>query len=583
MLTTVTLLALALAPGQPLTSLNARTLAQDSAADDLKMVSHDLAGLSFAEQQGGGQVLLPSLRWSENDEEEFTEGRISGVSHFVGLIESLYGAGLSAEGCRATYTPDGRLLVVGPAQLQADIANTIEFFRSVSAASAELTLDFAVIPGSVEVPSLIDIDQVPGLLEAASRHSSHVLQVSTGKSASIAAGWRRYLVLDFDVEIAQGTVILDPLMGDFFEGFSATVSAAPCEGGLLLGLIAKRGARLDQTPDKELGMRALLGGEHGAEFTDLSASVQSPASANRSCAFSAMLPTGKALVVTTRAGASDGTELMILRQSGGQLSPWSEYDLGQGERLVFADPACALAPRVVASGRGLLAGGPSGLIPIHSDPRLSVDFAQVGAGLVKESMLANPRTSNVDEMGPWLVLWPRPGSRGGDSAGSHETQRARFDSLRASSKQYEVELRLRTPDGDTGSLVRLPLREGTSASVVLGVERLMVRDYDVEVAGNSATPDPTIAASFEGLALWIQVLDSTRDQLQLKVRGAVSYPGATESGSVQTPFFTYLDQADERDLTLREHVHLTPTNGRWQTLLGDATGGVSVQVLVRPL
>ena len=132
-------------------------------------------------------------------------------------------------------------------------------------------------------------------------------------------------------------------------------------------------------------------------------------------------------------------------------------------------------------------------------------------------------------------------------------------------------------------MVRLPLRDGTSASVVLGLERLMVRDYDVEVAQLAAGSDPIVAASFEGLALWLQASGSPSGQLHLKVRGAVSYAGDGEAAVVQSPFVSYLDQSDERTLTLQESRALVSKDGYWETLLGDATGGVSIQVRVRTL
>jgi hypothetical protein len=111
----------------------------------------------------------------------------------------------------------------------------------------------------------------------------------------------------------------------------------------------------------------------------------------------------------------------------------------------------------------------------------------------------------------------------------------------------------------------------------------MVRDYNVEVAQFAAGSDPIVAVTFEGLALWIQASGFSSGQLQLKVRGAVSYAGDGEAAPVQTPFLSYLDQSDERTLTLRESRNLVSEDGRWQTLLGDSTGGVSIQVRVRTL
>jgi hypothetical protein len=551
---------------------------------DHDLVVYDLAGLGVDAEETQAQVFLPSLRFRDEEEREFHEDRVIGPAQFVGLIENLLGDGLSHEGCLAEYTQDGRLLVIGPAGLQEDVANLLEFFREVSRASVELTLDFVALPGSVDVPSLIGTQEVPALLDSASSHSRYVLHVSAGRSATVSAGKRRYLVLDFDMEIAQGAVILDPIMGDFFEGLEATVRAAPCADGLLVGLMARRGARVGDTPNKELGIRAMLGNEHGVKFEDFPISVQSPATANRSCGFSAVLPTGKALVVTTRGSESGGTELMILHQTGGALSAWSEYDLGGGASLVFADPACVMAPRLLVNGTGLLSGGSPVTPVLDAAPRLIVGFESLGAGLLTGALARQGRMGHVDEMGPWVVMWPETGRRrGGDVAGWSDAQRETFEALRPSVVQYEVELRVRTPKGDTGPVVRLPLRDGTSASVVLGLERLMVRDYNVEVAQFAAGSDPIVAVTFEGLALWIQASGFSSGQLQLKVRGAVSYAGDGEAAPVQTPFLSYLDQSDERTLTLRESRNLVSEDGHWQTLLGDSTGGVSIQVRVRTL
>ncbi len=553
---------------------------------DYSLIVHNLAGLGFEPDQTLPRVFLPSLRFrSEGEEErEFSEDSVTGPSHFVGLLENLLGDGLSGEGCRAEYTQDGRLLVVGPASLQEDVANLLAFFRKVNTASVELTLDFVALPGSVDVPSMIDVGKLPALLESATSHSQHVVHVPTGRSATVSAGKRRYLVLDFDIEIAQGSLIMDPVIGDFFEGLEATVRAAPCTGGLLVALMARRGARMGDTPNKQLDIGAMLGNENGVHLENLPISVQSPATANRSCGLSAVLPTGKALVVTTRGSESGGTELMILHQTGGALSAWSEFDLGDGASLVFADPASVMAPRLLVSSTGLLSGGSSATPVIDAEPRLIVGFEHLGTDLVMEALARQGRMGRVDEVGPWLVTWPDAGRRrGGNTAGWSAAQREVLDSLRASVRQYEVELRLNTPQGGAGPVVRLPLRDGTSASVVLGLERLMVRDYDVEVAQLAAGSDPIVAASFEGLALWLQASGSPSGQLHLKVRGAVSYAGDGEAAVVQSPFVSYLDQSDERTLTLQESRALVSKDGYWETLLGDATGGVSIQVRVRTL
>lgn len=567
----------------PPASQEART-DRDAPTADHPLVVHDLAGLGFESEQAPPLVFLPSLRFMDDEEREFHEDRVIGPSHFIGLLENLLGDGLSGEGCRAEYTQDGRLLVVGPAGLQEDVANLLAFFREVNTASVELTLDFVALPGAVDVPSLIGADEVPALLDSASNHSRHVLHVPTGGSATASAGKRRYLVLDFDMEIAQGSLIMDPVMGDFFEGLEATVRAAPCAGGLLVGLMARRGARVGDTPNKQLDIGAMLGSESGVHFENLPISVQSPATANRSCGLSAVLPTGKALVVTTRGSESGGTELLILQQTGGALSAWSEYDLGDGASLVFADPACVMAPRLLVSGTGLLSGGSSGTPALDAAPRLIVGFESLGAGLLTDTLTRHGRKGHVEEVGSWLVTWPDAGrQRGGNVAGWSADQRETFESLRAGVTQYEVELRLHTPEGATGPVVRLPLRDGASASVVLGLERLMVRDYDVEVAQFAAGSDPIVSVAFEGLALWLRASGSSSGQLQLNVRGAVSYAGDGDAAPVQSPFVSYLDQSDERTLTLRESRALVSKDGRWQALLGDATGGVSIQVRVRTL
>ena len=93
----------------------------------------------------------------------------------------------------------------------------------------------------------------------------------------------------------------------------------------------------------------------------------------------------------------------------------------------------------------------------------------------------------------------------------------------------------------------------------------------------------SVAVAFEGLALWLRASGSSSGQLQLNVRGAVSYAGDGDAAPVQSPFVSYLDQSDERTLTLRESRALVSKDGRWQALLGDATGGVSIQVRVRTL
>jgi hypothetical protein len=584
MLSSTALLAFTAGILLPPASQEARADRNASTAD-YSLVVHDLVGLEFESEQPRPSVFLPSLRFRDEEEREFHEAdRAIGPSHFVGLLENLLGDGLRGEGCRAEYTQDGRLLVVGPASLQEDVANLLAFFREVSTASVELTMDFVVLPGILDVPSMIDVGKLPALLESATSHSQHVLHVPTGRSATVSAGKRRYLVLDFDMEIAQGALIMDPVMGDFFEGVEATVRAAPCAGGLLVGLMARRGARVGDTPNKQLDIGAMLGNENGVHFENLPISVQAPSTANRSCGLSAVLPTGKALVVTTRGGESGGTELMILHQTGGALSAWSEYDLGDGARLVFADPACVMAPRLLASSTGLLSGGSSVTPVLDAEPRLIVGFESLGTGLVTDALALQGRTGHVDDAGPWLVTWPDAGQRrGGNTVGRSVAQQEIFDSLRVSVRQYEVELRLNTPQGEAGPVVRLPLRDGTSASVVLGLERLLVRDYDVEVAQLAAGSDPIVAASFEGLALWLQATGSPSGQLHLKVRGAVSYAGDGEAAAVQSPFVSYLDQSDERTLTLQESQALVSKDGRWETLLGDATGGVSIQVRVRTL
>ncbi len=537
--------------------------------------TYEIGSLGNSPSQPRPTVFLPSVRHSDEDESEYGEESQQLQRYFINMIEGACEEELNA-GATLRFTPTGRLLLHGPPALHEKVAGLVSFFQQLCSASAELRVDFLALSGEVRLPSVMPAHAVQGLIDQAVGHHSETMQVRSGQTAISRSGKRRNLIMDFDVEIAQGTVIMDPVIADFFEGVEIQIQAAPAQDGLHLALCTKRGDSQGPVAVKQLDMHALLGDETGVKREKAYARADQQVVGNRSVALSAKLPTDKALVISMNSEGAGVSEVMIVRQTGGQLPVWNEHRFAGGG-LAFSNPGSLSPPGVDARGTSLLTGGLFNGSYLNSDPKMILEFTHSEKEAYTDLLYNLGERSSGSPL-PWLVFNFNEIGVGHPSATGEHPARNVIEALQASPDQFELELRILSDGNPTATAMRIPISEGQSAALVMGSESTAVRDYDVEVAGWSATPDPVVSPTFSGLAFVVEANSVDGDHIQIDLLGCINLVQMGESTPARTPFFDQVDAVAESHITVNESRTITREGDQWQTVLGNPEGAVALQV-----
>lgn len=579
---------------------------EDAPADANVLRVYDVSTLRMGEGHVGRDwdgALLPFIHYNADDaDEDHEEGSgESGADALIDLIVDLYGAEFEYEGRRVSMGEGDRLAVQGPDALHERVQGLIGFFESAVNAQATLTVDvlrFRKGAPLAREACLVDAAQAEELLRGAQtkgEHASYDVHLRPDRVAMLDLARDQPLVTDYDVEIAQGASIEDPVVTIVSAGTRLMMRAAPAEDGMFLALSLKRGDLLASEPD-DLGMHWTIASEKGgAEYVEHASRLANPLVLARSMALSTYLPHGKALLIQSaidlqRSGA---TEVLLLRHTGGGLPTRHELPLGEdGARIVFADMGAVAPPWARARGALLEPNYVPATLegrgrPVMLDAELrggDLDFAL-------DLIDSGQDYSSLELHGRWMVSRPYGSFLGEDALQVKAEQDrvvAAFDALRPRGELLDVSVTVQRTGAAGGTPVsaRLPVRPGTSATLALGIEGLDAFDYDVEVAQLAATPDPQTRTTFDGLCVWLKPTLTAGGELLLEVRGGANLWVADQHVDLGSLSFERLDQSVFHHLFVNERILLRRADGAWRATLGDAgtrgeEEGLRIDVVVR--
>lgn len=515
----------------------------------------------------------------------------AGIETLVSMMVDLHTAEFEYEGRRVDLGRGGRLVVRGPEALHERVAKLLDFYDSVLTAEAVIAVDTVVLEGEGPGAAVMDAGAAEAWLAGLgpdAERGQHRVRLRTDREASLRVGRIEPAVVDYDVEIAQGAAIADPIVVPVRSGTRLRMRGAPGRDGLHLSLFLDRADRLPREPERlEQGFWA--GSEQGGLHRHPDSTQREDVRVmTRMGAFSTFLPTGKALVLTNRIDLSSGAknEVVVLRLAEGGLPLRQELALSEeGARLVFADLS-AVSPTDVL-GQGYLFGDDFDSFDANIDIRggeglLEFWFQPGDLGLAMDLLYFGVLDySGLESLGPYVVSLPYAGSREDAARLAAEQQRVvdGFEELVGPGEVLDVELSVRSGHGHsvTG---RVPLRLGGQAALVLGTQSLEHWDYDVEVAQFAAVADMSVRVSLDGLCVWMRPGRSRSGAPTLELRGGAQLAYGEGRFDLDGPVVDSVQQTRSEDLILDERAVLRREGDAWVATFGD-TEGLSLTVTVR--
>jgi len=552
---------------------------------------YDLSGLVLDEPPGEDRTVTlgPHYQSLENEFDPTGE-QDSGSRALVDVVLELLSPELEFEGRMVSITEDGRLAVRGPVGLHERLDSLLRFLESTVGAEVQLAVDVLGLPaGSADgIGPKLPAQQAQGLIDtarSAGKLQSFQLPVRAGRPARIDLSSALNTVIDFDVEIAQGCAVHDPISLALVTGTSLEVRAAAGEGGTHLAILARRSERL---PAREvvldLGFYGGIAEKGGISRVESVRKIPVIDSVGADVAFATFLADDSVLALRTRvAGAKGGLdEVVLLRRAGGRLLRRSELELSPGGgRLIVADAGAVAPPRFLAIGAILNPEASPECLDAPNyweDQTLAIHLRAPSGDLLQEVLGGGLESSGLDVLGNWLISRPYDGIGEGDKAGVRREQDlllAALDQSPARTDLLDVSLSVQHGAGDSKPVIvaRLPVCAGASSSLSLGVAGPDVVDYDVEVAQMAGVHDPRVQMGFDGMKLWLRATPREDGRLLLEMRGGVQLELSDRivdlSGHSES---NYQEVATAR-LGIDERTLLEAQNGAWSRTIGSPRSG----------
>ncbi|MDA1265212.1 MAG: hypothetical protein O2816_09065 [Planctomycetota bacterium] len=569
------------------------TEAASPASTDNVLRVYDVSGLSLGwfEEDENGVRLFPSVGPFEDENLE-SDSSGDGSETFVDMILGLYEAEFEYEGRRVSMSNDGRLVVRGPESLHERVGATIVFLESVINSAVVLSVDTVVLAGPGPDAAIIDASAAEAWLAglpSSVDHHRHTMRVRSDREAHLNVGGTTSALVDFNVEIAQGSAIQDPIVAQVKTGTNLRMLGAPgSDGGLFLSYVLER-ADLQSKGWREVALSFWAGSERGnLELKRDVSRMNTVDMLSRSQVNSTYLPDGKALVITNDIDVQGAQlhEVVLIRRVGGGLPLRQELPLySGGTRLIFADLG-AVSPPGTNSWGTLFSGRTERLawkfhheFPIQSslssgDYDMAVDLIDTGMDY-----------SGLEQIGRYLVLRPY-GEYGDDEEIAHAkveqdlVVRA-FDALLAAPDVFDVDVKVKGPGGRSVH-ARLPMRSGADAAIVLGQQTIHPYDYDVEVAQFSAVGDLSMETVLDGMCLWMRLNYTAGGSLIVTTKGGAQLVTSEHTFDLGGAIIKEIDQNDTLSVMLNERTLLKEKGGVWSVTYGDTSGsGMSLTITVR--
>lgn len=462
----------------------------------------------------------------------------AGVEAIVDLVSQMLGDELRYEGRRFSLEGGDRLVVLAPPAIHASIRAALAALETaVAAASIELTVDVVTLTGAEgDWPTNNVVDpgvaerMIASLVGRGAAHASYALQLGAGRTTSLDLGNGEPFVYDYDVEIAHGAHVFDPVVLDAAEGTRILLRGTPTRAGVALSVVLRCAERVKDVFERPVRLRGLVrSDEGGVSYVEGPQVIQSVETLVRSEAFDTFVPQGKSIVIAcqTELAGSKSHQLVFVRRTGGTLQPLYSIQLGDSaRRLVLLNSELLSPPRTSIELERTL---------YHP---LMVARLDTQPSLFLFDWMKN-RFSIWRRLGPWALAVTDPAWDDGAAATLDEM----LGGWEPEVELLSLELALRDAHGSTPLRVSLPVRSGTSCGSLVGITSTALVDYDVEVAQNSAVADPVMRPTFSGLALSMEPASRQGGEVSLDLRGQAQLAlGPLESLDLAGNLATFVDR-----------------------------------------
>jgi|GEM_PF-5980165 len=538
--------------------------ASDAASDEVILRRYDLDDLDIAmpvdEGVGWGlpqNLFVPVLR-GEVFDIAFEGHGSDEYMDFESFLFEMLGDEADEIGVATMRLSETSILVSASERSHAYITEQLDIIRRMQAGDAQLSVSRWTVdelPGDLR-PGLVSLataqDWIEQLADVGSGATRHVV-ADAHRDTRIASGSSTDVLVDVHLEIAQEAAALDPEVRRIPIGVEGSVRAAPGDGGwhVAFHLESIDASRASADDEKTFSMAtdgstSYLGGISG-----------SPWVRTTGIATDAFVPDGRALVLVESTEA-DAT-VTIVGATGGNSSIVQSH----GDTHVV-ELGAALRPRVFGLRSDLelneRAPGPIVLGASWEDEAnlfvcgLESDFVD---GLYDPlSVLVDLETRRLDDAGddsvdmsyevfelvaerswsagptygalvvPKSLPWIGETGAFGDAFVERGAELVRALAAPRANRQVRVRV---TEAGDVINEFHVSMRVGSTSSFVDMTEELVLVDFDVEVAENSAAIDPGLRTSASGLCLTLE-LRGREGALLLEASGSWQREVALRSG-----------------------------------------------------
>ena len=503
------------------------------------------------------------------------------------LLRALFARDFEYEGNGIEYLSDGRFVVQGPAALHERIARALPQMDAVLNATVELELDLVHLEQAPPAgASLVPEAQVSALIVSAEKDGRLVrrrFSVSSSRPETSVQGRWVDVLADYNCEVAQGSYCFDPVSLRVHLGTRLALRAAPGQGGVFVAMTMRRTSGVGSGSERRLERTARISNERDMRVDEVSLLHQRLPVLDRALALNSFLPDGQALVVASSQGTVGAHELLIVRRVGGGLARTARLASGSGGPGLLLVDASGWAPpyagssmddfELVRAPLDPLRNGASLWITLNGPRERGVDVEHLLYGF---PTVTGVELGNLEPLMPWLALSPEEG-------GALPDVEKTLGSFAPDQRLVQMSLVLRAPGSEAPiASLSLPLRTGVESVAVLGVEDTYVGEADVEIAQDASVEDPILCSVFDGLKLELSPRFALDGSLVLGLKGQASArdgelrkldAGAGAVGEIET--------TAQRYLLLSEDLRFPAGGGAPRIVVGDLTGGLSLEVEAR--
>ncbi|MCC6409727.1 MAG: hypothetical protein IT453_21410 [Planctomycetes bacterium] len=416
------------------------------------------------------------------------------------------------------------------------------------------------------------------------------LRIAPGSEVRVDNTRELRALCDYDVEVAQQALALQPMIRTYRVGTQLFARAAHVADGVQLALVLRQ---VDEAaPMRERMVEYVNYIANSQLVTTPSAALlfQSPSIVQHAEALTTFLPKGEAVIVrSSYANLETNTRCTFVLRALGEAPPAVQgvdlyengYRLDVVDLTRFAPPRVRIAGSLLDRGEGasLLEGFYSEATWNRADP-FAASAVQSGdeLALARERHFPSRDALFGEMLGSWLVLQPSSV----DPAATHPRN---FDpaALAAIARPKSTELDVTLRRGETvvarwsGSVV-----DGERSAFTVGAESLGLDSATIEIAQSASVFDPQVRVFFDGLLVALEPRRLANGGFDVRVTARARVLDAAPTLAVGMKGATPpSDTATWSNLVSDERVQLA-AGGEARALLGVAgKGGLTLEIGAR--